>query len=446
MFKSMRLKNFKAYKDSGEVPLAPLTVIVGANNSGKSTLFQALLMLKQTAQHPEKRPLLVTNGDFVQLNGFYDILHKDAKNQTGFEVSITLGAPLGVLIESAEGGKKNVLLATPDRFDVAFALSKWSTEIEVSRSTFWLGSKRMLGASGGNGKWQSDMYSDSNVPEGAQIVYRSIFPRLALSFVGESPITKSRMPSAEFLEVVDATNISSFVWTEVLSSNVHHVGPLRRRVPWHASLGARTSDLGLGGDNLLAALSNEEKNQATQRTLLESLGAWLLNNNILSKLHLEVDRAQSVYMLLADECHGQKGINVAGMGEGVSQVLPVVARALATNANDCLLIEQPESQLHPALQAELADLFIDVVQTGKRQILVETHSEHLLLRVRRRIAEGSLKPDQVAILFVEKERGESKVHRLDLNSRGHFSDWPKGFFDEAYQEAMALAEAASKKG
>ena len=110
------------------------------------------------------------------------------------------------------------------------------------------------------------------------------------------------------------------------------------------------------------------------------------------------------------------------------------------------MVEQPEIHLHPSLQAELADLFIDIMKTGRRQILVETHSEHLLLRIRRRIAEGTLKPDQVAILFVEKHGGESKVRRLDLNSRGHFSDWPKGFFDEAYQEAMALAAGASKKG
>ncbi|MBI1832856.1 MAG: DUF3696 domain-containing protein, partial [Planctomycetes bacterium] len=151
-------------------------------------------------------------------------------------------------------------------------------------------------------------------------------------------------------------------------------------------------------------------------------------------------------MLLGDEWRGPANINIAGMGEGVSQILPIIACTLFGARDDCLLVEQPEIHLHPALQAELGDLFIDVSQNGHRQILVETHSEHLVLRIRRRIAEGKLSPDQVAILFVEKQGGESTVRRLDLNCRGHFSDWPKGFFDEAYQEAMALAEAASKKG
>jgi predicted ATPase len=441
MFKSMRLQNFKAYKDSGEVSLAPLTVIVGANNSGKSTLFHALLLLKQTAQNPEQRPLLATQGPFVDLGGFYDILHKDATNQPSFEISITLDDPITVHVESGlSGGRK--FETTPDRFDGAFALAKKSGGIEVCRATFWLGSKRMLAVSGGNGKWQSEMFSE-NAPRGAEIVYRNIFPRLSISFAPGAPVPKL---DRAFMRTVDATNIGSYVWTESLRSNVHHVGPLRRRVPWQASLGARTSDLGLGGENLLAALSNEAKEQITHKNLLESLNAWLFDNKILTKLHLEVDKARASYMLLGDEWRGTKGINIAGMGEGVSQVLPVVARSMAANANECLLFEQPEIHLHPALQAELADLFIEIIQSGSRQVLVETHSEHLLLRVRRRIAEGTLKPDQVAILFVEKQGGGSKVRRLDLNSRGHFSDWPKGFFDDAYQEAMALANAASRKG
>ena len=91
----------------------------------------------------------------------------------------------------------------------------------------------------------------------------------------------------------------------------------------------------------------------------------------------------------------------------------------------------------------MADLFIDIATTLQRQVIVETHSEHLVLRVRRRIAEGTIDPNDVSILYVEKQGAESKVRRLDINKRGHFDDWPEGF-DEAYQEAMALAMATPK--
>jgi predicted ATPase len=444
MFKSMRLKNFKAYKDSGEVPLAPLTVIVGANNSGKSTLFHALLLLKQTAQDREQRPFLLTNGDFIELNGFYDILNKDAATRSSFDISLTLDQPARISIESEVRGRENTVQTTPSRFDVAFVLNKRSGKIEVLRSTFWSGEKRMLDAFNGNGKWQSDMFTE-DVPEGAEIVYRSMFPRLSFPVIHG---TKLGALSARFMDVVDATNISSFVWVELLRSSVHHVGPLRRRVPWQTSVGARTSsEIGLSGENLLAALRNEENVPGTKKTLLELLNEWVSKTRVLKGIHLvEIDKSRSVFMLRADEWGGQRDINVASMGEGISQMLPIIANSIVSQGADCLLVEQPEIHLHPALQAELADLFIKVMKTGRRQILVETHSEHLLLRIRRRIAEGTVNPEQVAILFVEKDGGESKVHHLDLNSRGHFSDWPKGFFDEAYQEAMALATAASRKG
>ena len=326
MFKSMSLKNFKAYKDSGDVPLAPLTVIVGANNSGKSTLFHALLLLKQTAQDREQRPLLLTNSDFIELNGFYDILNKDAVTQPSFAISLTLDKPLQVLIESEVPGRKRIVQTTPDRFDVAFALSKRSGKIEVARSTFWSGDKRMLDVFNGNGKWRSDMFSE-DVPQGAEIVYRSIFPRLAFSV---NPGTKLGSISARFMEVVDATNISSFVWVELLRSSVHHVGPLRRRVPWQTSVGARTSsEIGIGGESMLAALGSDENVPGTKKTLLELLNEWVSKTRVLKGIHLEIDKARSVLMLLADEWRGYKDINVAGMGEGISQILPIIANTVS---------------------------------------------------------------------------------------------------------------------
>src|SRR6266404_2301965 len=143
MFKSMRLKNFKAYKDSGEVPLAPLTVIIGANNSGKSTLFHALLALAQTAQDAEQAPgllakrppLLVTKGPLVDLNGFYDIVHGKKKvKASSFEISVAIGTPTRVSLTGTPLGRIDDL-DIPDQFDISFALSKKTNAIEVNRST-----------------------------------------------------------------------------------------------------------------------------------------------------------------------------------------------------------------------------------------------------------------------------------------------------------------------
>jgi predicted ATPase len=99
--------------------------------------------------------------------------------------------------------------------------------------------------------------------------------------------------------------------------------------------------------------------------------------------------------------------------------------------------------LHPAAQTALADLFIEQSKRGA-QYLIETHSEHLLLRIRRRVAEGRIKAEDVRIFAVEKWSGQTKVSRLMLGTNGHFINWPKGFFDEGYEEAMALAKASAR--
>jgi predicted ATPase len=107
--------------------------------------------------------------------------------------------------------------------------------------------------------------------------------------------------------------------------------------------------------------------------------------------------------------------------------------------NDGLMIvEQPEVHLHPRLQAAVADLFVDSVTSGRAQLLVETHSEHTVLRVLRRIREGVLAPEQLAILYVDlDDAGRAFVRRLEVDAEGDLVDgWPGGFFDERLAEVL----------
>ncbi len=131
-------------------------------------------------------------------------------------------------------------------------------------------------------------------------------------------------------------------------------------------------------------------------------------------------------------------VSLQDVGYGVSQVIPVLATAYAAE-NTIILIEQPEIHLHPALQAELADVFIESA-TGEQEntFVLETHSEHLILRLLRRIREGALQPDDVAVLFVEPTPAGSQVRHLAIDEDGDFIDeWPGGFFEESFHETFA---------
>jgi hypothetical protein len=136
------------------------------------------------------------------------------------------------------------------------------------------------------------------------------------------------------------------------------------------------------------------------------------------------------------------------VGIGVSQVLPVLVTSYASQ-NQIVAIEQPEIHLHPALQADLGDVFIkSALGPGRNSFLIETHSEHLLLRVMRRMRETSndelpegvppITPKDVCVLFVQPKGTSSAVRHLELDEEGQLLDaWPGGFFEEGYRERFA---------
>lgn len=126
------------------------------------------------------------------------------------------------------------------------------------------------------------------------------------------------------------------------------------------------------------------------------------------------------------------------VGTGISQVLPVLVMAYGSSGK-LLAMEQPEIHLHPALQAELGDVFIEAA-LGERQntFILETHSEHLILRLMRRIREGRISPDDIGVVFVEPLARGSRFEELRIDEEGDFIDeWPGGFFEESFNEKFA---------
>jgi predicted ATPase len=162
------------------------------------------------------------------------------------------------------------------------------------------------------------------------------------------------------------------------------------------------------------------------------------------------DEKAGIYDLFALRFINKKtGIDagITDVGFGFSQILPVVLQC-GLSEGKTLLIEQPEYHLHPALQAELGDMFIDsALGEQKNTLIIETHSEHLILRILRRIretAEGrlpkgmrSIKPDQVSVVYVEPHKTGAKIITIPVNEEGEFDrPWPRGFFRERALELL----------
>ena len=134
--------------------------------------------------------------------------------------------------------------------------------------------------------------------------------------------------------------------------------------------------------------------------------------------------------------------NLIDVGYGVSQVLPVIFELLRKEGSHLLLLQQPEVHLHPSAQAELGSLFCRSAKEY-RQLVVETHSDHLLDRVRMDIRDGrtTLQPDDVSILFFERDRLAVRIHSLRVDAEGNVLDAPdsyRQFFMDETQRSLGL--------
>lgn len=160
------------------------------------------------------------------------------------------------------------------------------------------------------------------------------------------------------------------------------------------------------------------------------------------------NEVEAVPELQLTDLRSNTAVSHRDVGIGVSQVLPVLVTSYAS-VNQIIAIEQPEIHLHPALQADLGDVFIEsALGQGRNRFLIETHSEHLLLRVMRRMRETSndelpegvppITPKDVCVLFVQPKGTSSAVRHLELDEEGQLLDaWPGGFFEEGYRERFA---------
>jgi hypothetical protein len=142
----------------------------------------------------------------------------------------------------------------------------------------------------------------------------------------------------------------------------------------------------------------------------------------------------------------QGGLDLTAVGTGVSQLLPVIVMCLLAPAGSLLLIEQPELHLNPRVQQRLADFLLVIARSG-RNLVVETHSEYLISRLRRHIAEDldDEVQDLVGIYFAERQKGATTYNLVTTNEYGDIKDWPDGFFDQATDEAHAILSASVKK-
>lgn len=249
---------------------------------------------------------------------------------------------------------------------------------------------------------------------------------------------------------------------EFFCQHIYYLGPLREDPHYIYSLPPypELSHVGLKGEFTASVLDRYKDEyieyplppstlngvmKTGKGRLIVALRQWLDYMGLLQDVKT-TDRGKVGTELTVKAVGVNRELDLASIGVGVSQVLPTLVMGLISPSGTTLLLEQPELHLHPKVQSMVADFLLGLTKVGK-QCIVETHSEYLVNRLRRRVAEDETNQlqEQASIYFVERQAGESKFRQLDLNEYGALLDWPAGFFDEGPNEAELIVRAALKK-
>jgi predicted ATPase len=248
-----------------------------------------------------------------------------------------------------------------------------------------------------------------------------------------------------------------------ISENIIYIGPLREEPSRRYIFEAEYVDIGNRGENAPFILATEGDNQIlpyyylniaegewqqTQGTLKEGVNRWLKYMEISEKYDLVTQQEILRLYLPINQPINDKEVNVtlADVGFGVSQILPILVEGLRIQPNQTLILEQPEIHLHPKLQMQLADFFISMILSGKR-ILLETHSDHIINRIVRRIIENEENEisSKINILFFEVGENGSKPRNVEIDSDRGIINWPKGFFDQSAIEKKTIIQSGIER-
>jgi len=452
MLTSLQIKNFKSWRNTDPIRLAPITVFFGANSAGKTSLLQFLLMLKQTSESSDRGRVIHFGDDYslIDLGTFQDLIFEhDTKNKLEFELSWDLPEPL----KFTNHLKKHEYEGKSLSFRARIGSEGDKQRVEAMEYVFSQPDGTSLSVrldAGARGKARAYTMT----AEGYELTRT-----LGRVWPLPSPIRFYGFPdevSAYFQNAGFTGDLALALERQL--KRILYLGPLRdvpkRSYAWAGDV---PEHVGQDGDGAVAALLAASGRKISAgyrckaRPFQEVVAYWLKQLGLLdSFVARKIAQNRKDYEVRVKTKRSAKDVDLTDVGFGISQVLPVVVESFYVAPYSTVIIEQPELHLHPRVQSELADLFIAatrVREDGKErcvQFLVESHSEHFLQRLQRRVAEGVLEPKDVALYFCEAGSQGSELRQLQVNLYGDVVNWPKDFFGDPTTDLSARIEAAAR--
>ena len=435
MLRRIGLQNFKCWREL-DIELAPITLFFGANSSGKTALLQSLLMLKQTARGFDPAQHINFGGgeaDYVDLGSYQDLAFGHAAEASvGINLSWSSSSEVIFFSDDRELDKRRVSSIS---YDVAWGIDR---QIYIEKLRYVLETVE-------SGRYWVNVCRDEN----AEYILTSSF-----SEPHSKPEKVTTPRSCHLLPhtVIHESRRADQIWSlrlneefERLLHGVHYVGPLRARPKrYYLWTGGKPELIEPDGANTIEAL------------IASSRGNQLLANDVafgLGKLDIvdafsirSVEDKKRLYEITATI--GGAESSISDVGFGVSQILPVIAMLMNAPSGSIILLEQPELHLHPNAQAALADLLLHVAEERQLQLIVESHSEHIVRRLQRRVAEAQSAfaiCENIRMYYCEAGAEGSTATEIDIDRFGQIPNWPERFLGDISGDLHEMLRAALER-
>ncbi|OCA02826.1 AAA family ATPase [Akkermansia glycaniphila] len=454
MLKQLRIQNFKAWKDTGTISLAPISLIFGANSSGKSSIGQFLMMLKQTAESQDRKAIFYPGGknSVVQLGSFREMVYqRNLENEIVFEYEWETFEKLKFRDTVSQ---TNFVADTID-FTAKVKCDKDSDILKIEELNYHIkkGDESVLKVG----------MSPSAKKQGQYEVYSeqySLIRNPGRVWYPSPPVRFYGFPD----EVVNYYKNSGFVQDlnlaqEKLFKSIFYLGPLRIKTERLYTWGGITPEsVGYSGELTIAALLASKNKQISlgykkfnkpfEQIIAASLKSMGLIDNVRVK---KIAENRQEYEVNVQTKGSKDWVDLPDVGFGISQVLPVLVQCFYAPPGSIIIMEQPEIHLHPSAQSALADVMIDVINSRENgtdrniQLIIETHSEHFLRRLQRRIAENEIPQEKVSAYFANIDKIPPTLDPLKIDIFGNIQNWPENFFGDEMGDITEQAKAAMKK-
>ena len=429
MISEFKVQDFKCYEDANYFKFSGLTILCGTNNSGKSSLLQSIYLSTQV--DTAEIPALLLNNDNFRLGAFSDVLYKDKTNEDPMEFAIVFDLSL-LHKDLLERLRINIVFKNPATLqNISLqegdpVLRSLEVEFQKPGDTLRTLCFKLLDITG------NDLYKIEGDLETGYTTLNGLVPSTII--YADIERKDRRIASSDYELICSYLRLIS-------TRNIHYLKALR--VDNHLqSKASEKRILGISGENTSDIIGNnwnlntsyhDRKNKPIKFSIkFQEWITQLLGEQFLLKPKKEING----YRIFIEEKSRGLELELGQVGFGISQLLPILTMLLTSKEHDVILIENPEIHLHPKLQAELVELFVFALEAN-RKLIIETHSEHIINRIRLRIKENSQLKEKINIYFFEKD-DICKYQEIEVDDNGNIEYWPKDFFDQAYYDLSGL--------